>query len=147
MTDMIRAEIFSEKHISGAAHLERLCFGSPWSEQSLALLTGTQAFGIAVCENDTVIAYGGMLCVLDEGQITNIATHPEQRRCGYARTALEELCREAQKRGIKNIFLEVRCSNAAAISLYESCGFKCTGVRKGFYSNPREDARLMQKTL
>ncbi len=144
---MIRAEIFSEKHISGAAELERLCFCSPWSEQSLAMLTGTQAFGIAVCEDNKVLAYGGMLCVLDEGQITNVATHPDQRRRGYARMVLEELCLAAEKREIKNIFLEVRSSNTAAIKLYESCGFECTGVRKGFYSNPREDARLMQKTL
>ncbi len=144
---MISVEQFSEKHICGAARLEVLCFSSPWSERSLSLLTESGGVGVAVCEGDEVVAYGGMLCVLDEGQVTNIATHPDFRRRGYARLAVEWLCAKAESLGLSVIFLEVRASNRAAIGLYESCGFERTGVRRGFYSNPREDALLMQKTL
>ncbi len=144
---MVSREIFSERHIEGTAELERLCFSSPWSADALTLLTREGGLGIAVCEGDAVLAYGGMLCVLDEGQITNIATHPNFRHRGYASMVLQELCAEAEKRGIKNIFLEVRCSNSAAIELYLKYGFECTGVRRGFYSSPREDAYVMQKTL
>ncbi len=144
---MIRTERFSERHIKGAAELEALCFSQPWSESALGILTKDGGLGIALCEADRVLAYGGMLCVLDEGQITNIATHPNFRRRGYAASVLCELCREAETRGIKNIFLEVRCSNEAAMALYRRFGFECTGVRRGFYQNPHEDAFLMQKTL
>ncbi len=134
-------------HLSGAAELERLCFSEPWSEQALALLLGETAYGIACVQDGRVIAYGGMVTVLDEGQITNIAVHPEARRQGIGRALLSEMIRQARKRGIAEISLEVRESNAAAIGLYESLGFLVAGRRRRFYRDPAEDALVMLLAL
>ena len=137
----------TEEHISEVAEIERLCFSSPWSENSLRMLTdGRGVAYVAVCDG-RVAAYGGMIAVLDEGQVTNIATHPELRRRGAARAVTEALISYGRKGGLEGIYLEVRKSNSAAISLYEGCGFVAVGERKKFYSDPCEDAILMKKTL
>lgn len=132
------------RFLSGVAALEKAVFKSPWSEKSLELLCSESAFGFAALEGDAVIAYGGMLTVLDEGQITNIATHPDCRRQGLAARVLCALLDEARARGIASVTLEVRVSNAAAIALYEKFGFVVVGKRPRFYTQPTEDALIMQ---
>ena len=62
------------------------------------------------------------------------------RRKGVGRTLIKELKNLPE---VENLFLEVRESNLPAITLYESEGFLRDGVRKNFYSNPRENAILM----
>ena len=138
---------FAPKHVSEAAEIERLCFSEPWSEQSLALpATGEYGCGMA-CEVDgKLAAYACMVSVLDEGEIVNVATHPDYRRCGYARAVLLALLEKARQDGIVTLTLEVRESNAAAQALYASLGFGIVGKRKDFYSRPREDAIIMLRT-
>jgi len=85
--------------------------------------------------------------VLDEGQITNVATFPKYRRQGYGRTVMEALERYARERGIVLMSLEVRESNSGAIALYESLGWRSVGRRKNFYRHPVEDALVMIKEL
>ena len=140
---MMEIRRISKDHIVEVADIERLCFSEPWSRNSLELLVRDGGVGFVAVMNGKVAAYGGMLTVLDEGQITNIATHPEQRRRGYAREVLQALIGYARENGIRAIFLEVRASNNAAISLYTSMGFECIGERKAFYRAPVEDAILM----
>ncbi len=129
------------------AALEKLCFASPWSAQSLELLTND---GIGVgylltipANGDCVVAYGGMLITVDEGQITNIATHPDHRRQGYGSAILHTLLRHAKDAHLESVSLEVRASNAAAIAMYRAAGFVEAGRRKGFYTKPTEDALVM----
>ena len=93
------------------------------------------------------MAYGGMMLDPWEGQITNIATHPEYRRRGCGKAVTEALLKDAEARGAEQVSLEVRASNAGAIALYEELGFETAGVRKGFYQNPHEDALVMIKTF
>ncbi len=136
-------EIIEKKHIADIAEIESLCFSSPWSEKALELLCRENNFGIAVTEGEKAVAYGGMTCILDEGEILNIAVHPDYRRRGYGRAVVRALLAEAEKRGITKIFLEVRASNLPAIALYSSEGFEEVGIRKGFYSFPTEDGIQM----
>ena len=138
---------FAPRHISAAAEIEQMCFSEPWSEQSLALpATGEYGCGMA-CEVDgKLAAYACMVSVLDEGEIVNVATHPDYRRCGYARAVLLALLEKARLDGIVTLTLEVRESNAAAQALYSSLGFGVVGKRKDFYSKPREDAIIMLRT-
>ena len=97
-----------------------------------------------VCRADGIVcAYGGMLCAVDEGQITNIATHPDYRRRGYGRAVVEALIKYAKNNGLDSISLEVRESNKAAIELYSALGFKVEGKRKDFYTKPTESALIM----
>ena len=140
----IHPERLTAEAIPGAAELEKLCFAEPWSAKSLELLTN-DGIGVGmVCRKDgKVCAYGGMLIAVDEGQITNIATHPDYRRQGYGKAVVEALIKYAKNNRLASISLEVRVSNKAAIDLYTALGFKSEGRRKDFYTSPREDALVM----
>lgn len=143
-----RKKIYPEKltadALDGVAELEKLCFSQPWSKKSLELLLN-DGIGVGmVCRQDGIVcAYGGMMCAVDEGQITNVATHPDFRRKGFARAVVEALIKYAKNNHLDSISLEVRESNAAAISLYYSFGFKVEGKRKDFYTKPVEAALVM----
>lgn len=139
---------FSYDHVKAAAEIEKLCFSEPWSENGLRLLCGEpygagHGVGFAAVENGKLMAYAGMVVILDEGELVTVATHPDARRRGLARQVLSALFAYAEENGITNISLEVRQSNTAARRLYESEGFAKVGKRAGFYSNPREDAIIM----
>ena len=140
----IQPEKMTADFLDGVAELESLCFSQPWSRKSLELLTN-DGIGIGmICHADgKVCAYGGMLCAVDEGQITNIATHPDYRRQGYGRAVVESLIKYAKNNRLDSISLEVRESNKAAIELYSSLGFKVEGKRKDFYTKPTESALIM----
>lgn len=137
-------------HLEGAAALEKLCFSSPWSAKSLELLTN-DGIGVGyLCTlpaapnaEPAVAAYGGMLITVDEGQITNIAVHPDYRRRGLGAAILRALLRHAKDARLESVSLEVRASNTAAIQMYRSAGFVEMGRRKGFYQKPTEDALVM----
>ena len=138
---------FAPEHVSAAAEIEKLCFSDPWSEASLMMLAeGGYGTGIACIEDGVLVAYVGMVSVLDEGEIVNVATHPDHRRRGYARAVIDEVLKLARERGVTTLTLEVRESNAAARALYESAGFLAVGIRAGFYSHPREDAVIRTRT-
>ena len=148
MNDFLIERLTSDKFCE-VAELERLCFSLPWSEKSLELLLDGKNVGFVVIDKATgrVAAYGGMIAVLDEGQITNIATHPEYRRRGLGQSVLHALVEYATETGLNIISLEVRESNVAAISLYEKLGFLTAGVRKNFYTSPRENGIVMTKSI
>ena len=139
-------------HLEGAAALERACFAQPWSAASLELLT-KEGIGVGyLCtepseDGEIVTAYGGMLITVDEGQITNIAVHPDHRREGLGQAIVRALMRHAQNEHLASISLEVRASNAAAIALYRKAGFVEVGRRRGFYTKPTEDALVMEVKL
>lgn len=146
-TDLMEIVRLSREHLSAVAEIEGLCFSSPWSERSLEILLGDDGVGFVALRDGQVIAYGGMMTVLDEGQVTNIATHPSYRRMGAARLVTDALAEYGRERALSEIYLEVRVSNAGAIALYEKCGFSKVGERKGFYRCPTEDALVMKKIL
>ena len=81
--------------------------------------------------------------------ILKIAVKHSWRRLGVASRLLNNTVNELSNTDIHAAFLEVRLSNAAAISFYEKLGFTCIGKRHNYYSNSnsREDALLMKKVL
>lgn len=140
MTDAIR---MTEEHLDGVAELERLCFGEPWSRDALRLLLGNMAVGYVCVLDGRVAAYAGMMIVPGEGQVTNVAVHPDFRRLGLGRAVTEALFKVGREKQLEQISLEVREFNAAAIALYRSFGFYEAGRRRRFYRNPTEDAIVM----
>lgn len=136
-----------KEHLAAVAALERETFANPWSEQALALLCGEMATGAVVMDGTRAAAYGGMMCVAGEGQITNIGTSPAYRRRGLGAAVMAALIEEAKARALSEISLEVRESNVAAISLYEKFGFRIMGKRPRFYTNPTETAYVMLLVL
>lgn len=140
-------EKFSEKHISQAANIEKLCFAHPWSEEALGneLSNELARFFAAVDkETETVLGYIGMHAIVDGGYITNVAVLPQYRKNGIGDMLVKAVV-ECAKHNDRLAFvtLEVRPSNAAAIHLYEKNGFKQVGRRKGFYRDPPEDGLIM----
>lgn len=139
-----RIVLLQEKHLDEAAVLEQLCFSEPWSRRSLQLLLQRgQAIGVACEQNGHCIAYGGMLLTPFEGQITNLAVHPDARHRGIGTALLQSLLDQAEDSRLEAVFLEVRVSNIAAISLYRKMRFSVLGRRKNFYRFPTEDAFVM----
>lgn len=94
--------------------------------------------------NSTPIAFLGFHQVLDEIEITNIATLPDYKRQGLAEKLFNQLFEHADIEKIQQIFLEVRASNLAARCLYEKMHFQVIGERKNYYHSPEENALIMK---
>ena len=144
---MITIEKMSREHLSEVASIEEMSFSLPWSLESFELMLTEQASALVALEDGRVLGYVGMMCVLDEGQIINVAVHPDARRRGVGRRLMEAAQTYAKERGIVFLSLEVRESNIAARSLYSSLGWEEQGIRKGFYSHPIENACVMTKSI
>ena len=135
-------ERMEERHIEDIAAIEKACFRHPWSADGLREELGRGLF-LAAVEDGVTVGYVGCQIVLDEGYITNIAVLPAFRRRGIAERLLGALLERAE--GLSFVTLEVRESNRPAAALYEKMGFSRVGVRKGFYTEPTEDAVLMTR--
>lgn len=133
-----------EEQLSRIAEIERECFSVPWTERMLrSQLDGERGVFLAACEGGTVLGYAGLIYVLDEGYISNVAVAPAHRRRGVADALMEALIRRARTLKLAFLTLEVRETNASAIALYFKHGFRVAGRRRGYYEKPREDALLM----
>ena len=133
-------------HVPQVAELERLCFADPWSEKSVASeLDNKWALWLVAVEDDRVTGYIGSQTSIDETDVMNVAVHPDCRRRGIAEALINALVAELKNRGSHALMLEVRSSNAPAITLYEKLGFVQVGCRKNYYRNPKEDALILRK--
>lgn len=138
--------------VGTAARNEALCFSMPWSENAFREIAAEQETGdgqtllYLVAELDgRIVGHCGVRNLLGEGEITNVAVHPDYRNRGIAGVMLAELLDRGSRMGIEAFTLEVRAGNRSAIRLYEKAGFVTEGVRKGFYDMPKEDALIMWK--
>jgi ribosomal-protein-alanine N-acetyltransferase len=130
--------------------LERVCFPTPWSlgtYQRELLNRHASCWVIrptaAVADAPALLGYAGLWHLGDEAHITTIATHPGWRRRHLAEWLLVHLADVAGRRGARALTLEVRMHNTGAIALYTKLGFVSVGVRKGYYQDTGEDARLL----
>lgn len=125
--------------------MEQQCFSVPWThEQLMAQLSDfMHIFLAAADENGRAVGYAGLMYVLDEGYISNVAVSPDRRREGIADMLLTELYERAKAKKLSFLTLEVRESNIPAQSLYKKHGYTEVGRRKAYYSRPKEDAVLM----
>lgn len=90
-----------------------------------------------------VVGYGGFWLMAGEAHISTIAVRPGWRRRGIGELLLATMIKRAMELAADVITLEVRRSNLAAQALYKKYGFSVAGIRKGYYSDNREDALLM----
>ncbi len=128
--------------------IEQRSYPTPWSRSMFA---GELAKPSSIClgafDTETA-ALAGYLIIsryVDAWHVMNVAVSPEYRRRGIAATMLDrlfELTAGDERRGYT---LEVRVSNDEAIRLYERAGFKVRGIRRGYYTDNREDALIMWK--
>ncbi|MBR5515219.1 MAG: ribosomal protein S18-alanine N-acetyltransferase [Clostridia bacterium] len=131
--------------VAEVAKIEALCFSSPWPVDSfLNILNNNNALYLVALENENVAGYIGIFDLIDEFSIINIATHPSYRNKGVAKYLMEQIHSRAKSKNCPLVTLEVRESNIAARSLYESFNYKEYGRLKNYYSDPLEDAILYQ---
>lgn len=137
----------NREDVPAAAALERQCFSEPWSENAYlsALANENALYLVAESADGSIAGMCGLLDILGEGDISNVAVREDFRKKGIAERMLSELMKQGRERGISEFTLEVRASNEAAIRLYEKFGFVCEGCRKNFYEKPKEDALILWK--
>ena len=130
--------------------LEKVCFAVPWSRKSFeAELNGNQFSHILVVPGSRetweipLLAYICVWVVFEEIRFLNLAVHPNFRRRGLARQLILQALRIGINQGCCRGMLEVRHSNSAAKTLYESFNFTEYATRNSYYTNPTEDAILM----
>ena len=134
----------TKEDISAVVEIEKQCFSLPWSEKSFEDSLSREDTIFLVCEDEVITGYMGLYLSYDEASVTNVAVSPEFRKKGYGEALVAESKKQAKEAKAETIFLEVRVSNAPAISLYKKLGFEELGVRKKFYEHPVEDAIIMK---
>jgi len=135
-----------EEDLTQVAELEKKCFSLPWSEENLRQSLEDANYLFLAAENEgRITGYAGLLKVLDEGDVTNVAVDEAYRGRGIGSELVRQLMEEGKKCGIRSFTLEVRVSNVAAVHVYEKLGFVSEGIRKRFYEKPVEDALIMWK--
>ncbi len=129
--------------------VEKESFSTPWPRQAFVdeLDRNIISYYIVMEQGSEVVGYMGMWIIVDEAHITNIAVHPKARRQQIAELAVRQMMLLAKERGALRMTLEVRKSNTAAIALYEKLNFVRSGLRRNYYTDPREDAIIMWVNL
>ncbi len=135
--------------------IEQESFPTPWTRLMFeAELIGNPFGRVFVVKrqtsNEAVGGILGYICywvVFEELRFLNVAVIASVRRQGIGRQLVEFAIQDGIKNETKRALLEVRTSNAVAKKMYERLGFQCYGRRKNYYTNPNEDAILMERTL
>ena len=130
--------------LNAIEEIERRSYPTPWSRSMFA---GELAKPASIClgafEGDRLAGYMIISRYVDAWHVMNIAVEPEFRRRGIATALLEKLFELTEDESRRGYTLEVRVSNEAAIKLYERLGFRSRGIRRGYYTDNREDALIM----
>jgi ribosomal-protein-alanine acetyltransferase len=136
---------------SDAEEIRKIAKSSPEAAQ---WDVGNYARGRSAGETILVAEWDGAVCGLvvfrvagGECEILNLAVDPDQRRHGVGTSLLQSAVAQARRNKAKEVFLEVRESNAAAISFYAKQGFTKIGERARYYSTPTENAVLLKQKL
>jgi ribosomal-protein-alanine N-acetyltransferase len=129
--------------------IEQEAFTTPWTAGAFHNeLTNNQFAHYMIMECDgQVVGYAGMWLIMDEAHVTNIAVRDRYRGRKLGERLVKELKRTASFLGAIRMTLEVRASNYIAQNLYEKMNFRSVGVRRGYYTDNREDAIIMWADL
>jgi ribosomal-protein-alanine N-acetyltransferase len=142
----LRIRNLSYADLPNVIAIERRCFPTPWSLGMFVLeLSKPSGICLAAVREGKLVGY--LICARYETvwHLMNVAVAPEWRRQNVASTLLAELYGRIGD-GQARLTLEVRCSNSAAITLYEREGFRAAGLRKRYYQDNGEDALVMWRT-
>jgi ribosomal-protein-alanine N-acetyltransferase len=136
------------RDLNAIEEIERSSYPTPWSRSMFA---GELAKPSSIClgaidaDENRLVGYLIISRYVDAWHVMNLAVAHGHRRRGIATRMMERLFEVTSGDGRRGYTLEVRVSNDAAIKLYESLGFRARGVRRGYYTDNREDALIMWK--
>jgi ribosomal-protein-alanine N-acetyltransferase len=126
--------------------IERESYPTPWSRSMFAgelAKPSSISLGAFEPETDELLGYLIISRYVDAWHVMNLAVSPKYRRRRIAASLLERLFELTSSEGRRGYTLEVRVSNDVAIKLYKQAGFKARGIRRGYYTDNREDALIM----
>ncbi len=124
--------------------IERSSYPTPWSRSMFAgELSKPSGICLGAFQGEDMLGYLIVARYVDAWHVMNVAVDPNCRGRGVARALLERLFVLTDNDSERGYTLEVRVTNGVAIHLYESLGFVATGVRRGYYTDNREDALIM----
>ncbi|HSK17052.1 MAG TPA: ribosomal protein S18-alanine N-acetyltransferase [Gaiellaceae bacterium] len=131
--------------LSAIERIEQRAYPTPWSRSMFA---GELAKPSSIClgafdGEERLVGYLIVSRYVDAWHVMNIAVDPDVRRTGVASRLLDTLLAFTAGDSRRGYTLEVRVSNRPAIALYERFGFDASGVRRGYYTDNREDALIM----
>jgi [ribosomal protein S18]-alanine N-acetyltransferase len=136
------------RDLNAIEEIERNSYPTPWSRSMFAselAKPSSLCLGAFAPETGKLIGYLIISRYVDAWHVMNVAVAPDHRRQGIASLLLTRLFELTAGRSRRGYTLEVRVSNAGAIKLYEEVGFRARGVRRGYYTDNREDALIMWK--
>ena len=137
---------WKKSDIDEIARIEAFSFADPWTKENLSdVLKYPHYRSFLIEEGGYVLGYACLIVMFDMAEVANIAVASPFRGRGIGKALMDVMHNEARRNGARECLLEVRTSNAKAISLYEKCGYAAYGTRPRYYGN--EDALLMKKVL
>lgn len=102
---------------------------------------------IVACEGDSIIGYCTIIASFETADLCNIAVKEDYRKQHIAEMIFEYAVKKCKAKSVERILLEVRESNIPAICFYDKMDFEKIGMRKNYYSNPSENALILQKDI
>jgi [ribosomal protein S18]-alanine N-acetyltransferase len=125
--------------------LEQEAFSWPWTEEMFVdeLEREFSYILLARQEDGQLAGFINFWVLFDEAHINNVAVKKSLQKQGIGRYLVTEALGFAYEEGARSATLEVRRQNFAAVKLYENLGFELTGIRKGYYEDPPDDALIM----
>jgi [ribosomal protein S18]-alanine N-acetyltransferase len=130
--------------VGSIEQIEQSSMPAPWSRMMfVSEIVKSTSVCLGAFVDDVLVAYVIVSRYVDAWHVMNLVVAPEHRRQGIATRLLVALFDQTAEDDSRGFTLEVRVSNEAAIELYESMGFRAQGVRRGYYTDNREDALIM----
>jgi ribosomal-protein-alanine N-acetyltransferase len=130
--------------LSAIEAIEVRAYPTPWSRSMFASeLAKPSSICLGAFEGDQLVGYMINSRYVDAWHVMNVAVDPELQRRGIASALIRRLFELTQGDERRGYTLEVRVSNEGAIRLYQGLGFEPRGVRRGYYTDNREDALIM----
>ena len=145
---MIEYRRLKLRDLNSIEEIERSSYPTPWSRSMFA---GELAKPTSIClgafeadaEEGALVGYLVVSRYVDAWHVMNVAVDPPHRGRGIGTMLLERLFELTVDDARRGYTLEVRVSNETAIALYERLGFESRGLRRGYYTDNREDALIM----
>lgn len=145
MSETVEIRRMRADDLERVLEIEHASYSTPWPESSFLGLLNRDDADLFVAESgDELAGYAVSWAVIDQGELGNIAVAPAWRRHGVGKRLLECVIGAMRRRGVRELFLEVRVSNTPARNLYEQYGFRMVGRRPAYYSLPVEDALVLR---
>ncbi len=142
--DWVELRRLAVEDVDAIEDIERASMPAPWSRTMfVSEISKPTSICLGAFLSGRLIGYVIVSRYVDAWHVMNIVVAPDQRRLGVATLLLQRLFELTADDAQRGYTLEVRVSNEGAIKLYESLGFRSQGIRRGYYTDNREDALVM----